>query len=147
MQLVFRPIRCATRWTSIHSSASSLPSQITARTSGWKISAPPPGRLPSPAATKRRSVSSIEIFSRLANQPISIAVKAFRCAFGKRSFSPRSISSYQAIEQVGVEPPTMWNSVTSLPPCSAAFAQTSSSDICQACGSSFIAAKLQNLQL
>ena len=27
----------------------------------------------------------MEIFSCLANQPISMAVKAFRCAFGKRS--------------------------------------------------------------
>ena len=66
--------------------------------------------------------SSIESFSRLANQPISMAVKALRWASGKRCFRPRSISRYQSSERSGCRPPTMWNSVTLLPPCSAALA-------------------------
>src|SRR5215203_1269975 len=76
VQLLLMPILWAVRWTSIHSSASSLPSQMISRTSGWKISAPPPGSDPRPASRSRRSTSSIEIFSSLANQPISMAVKA-----------------------------------------------------------------------
>ena len=36
------------RWTSSHSSVDALAPQICSRTSGWKISAPPPGRLPRP---------------------------------------------------------------------------------------------------
>src|SRR5690606_13905559 len=50
VQFDLSPSSWAVRWTSNHRRESALCSQIWLRTSGRKISAPPPVRLPSPAA-------------------------------------------------------------------------------------------------
>ncbi len=46
------PSSCQTRWTSSHSSVSTLLTVIALRTRSTRISAPPPGRLPMPASFK-----------------------------------------------------------------------------------------------
>ena len=70
---------------------------------GSKISAPPPGSEPSPASRIRSSTSAIEIFSSLANQPISIAVNALRWTLGKRSFKPAQHLQVPVEREVGVK--------------------------------------------
>src|SRR6059058_2609837 len=54
-----RPSSCASRWMRNQALASALCSQIRSRTSGWKISAPPPGKLPRPAALNSASRSFV----------------------------------------------------------------------------------------
>ena len=53
-----RPSRWAARWTSSQVSASALPGQICRADRGAKISAPPPGRLPRPAAMSSSSTAA-----------------------------------------------------------------------------------------
>ena len=62
--------------------ASALCSQIWSRTSGWKISAPPPGRLPRPASIRSSGRLATGLPAEWANQSISTAVQAFRCSRG-----------------------------------------------------------------
>src|ERR671934_151669 len=53
------PSSWASRWMRSQAPASALCSQILSRTSGWKISAPPPGRLPRPASLNSASSSRV----------------------------------------------------------------------------------------
>ena len=94
--LLRSPRPCAISWISSHRAASHLLSQISRRITGSKISAPPPGIESSPADIRRRKTVSAESFSSWQNHSISTAVKHFMCSEGKRDFSSRSISSYQA---------------------------------------------------
>ena len=45
--------------------SSALCSQMRSRTSGWKISAPPPGRLPKPASTSSARISPHGLFGQV----------------------------------------------------------------------------------
>ena len=64
------------RWTSSQLSVDALAPQICSRTSGWKISAPPPGRLPRPASIRSLSTVSTGLRAILQNHSISTAVYA-----------------------------------------------------------------------
>ena len=107
---------CISRWTSNQSSVPHFVSQICSRTSGWKISAPPPGMLSMPAACSRSSTARYEMPSASAKWATSTAVSVFRWMPGWRCLRPRKHSSYQARSYWGCTPATMWISVA---PCAA----------------------------
>ena len=69
-----------------------LGSQICSRTSGWKISAPPPGRLPRPASMNSLRISSAESRAIFEKNSISTAVYALTWISGAVSLIQRTTS-------------------------------------------------------
>ena len=147
VQVLRPPIECQVRCTSSHSAAVSLPRQIWSRTTGSKISAPPPVIEPSPASRKLSSVSPIGILNtRWAKCRTSIAVNAFMCSSGSRARNRRKRSRYQSFFKLGCNPPTMCTSVTPRGSASVTACTISSIAYSNAWASRFLAANAQNWQ-
>ena len=70
-----------------------------------RISAPPPGKVPSPAAFSRTNTSQIDSPESMAIWSISGGLKPCTLSCGKRSLMSRSNCSYQSILSVGCIPP------------------------------------------
>ena len=100
--------------SSSHSSAVSLPRQIWSRTTGSKISAPPPVIEPRPASRKVSSVSRIDMRKiRLRQVPNFDGGKRFDVQIGiERAEHCAASLRYQSFFKVGCKPPTMCTSVT-----------------------------------
>ncbi len=90
------PSSWAVRWMSSQVRASALRGQICVRTWESKISAPPPGMLPSPAAISSSRIDRTGRFVIWAKWSISTAVQAFRCRRGKAACRSRVMPRYQS---------------------------------------------------
>ena len=87
------PMLCAVRMSASQSSVMIFFGLTRCRTRSTRISAPPPGRLSSPAACRRSSVSRTESPACRAKCWISVAVNEWITIDGNSRLIARSISS------------------------------------------------------
>ena len=88
---------------SSQSSVRTLPRVIALRTRSTRISPPPPGRLPRPAAFSRSSTVRSGSLETLVKWWISGGLKPWRLTCGKRALMSRSSSSYHSSLKRGVQ--------------------------------------------
>src|SRR5437870_1714608 len=93
VQFEGRPSRWASRCTDSHSSPVSFLSAMVARAAGLNTSAPPPGRLVTPASFRAIRTSLTDSCSMRARCAIATAVRALMCTVGWRALRPRNMST------------------------------------------------------
>ena len=98
------PSSCQTRWTFSQSSVITLPRVIALRTRSTRISAPPPGRLPSPAALSRSSTVRSGSLATFVKWWISGGLNPWTLTCGKCALMSRSSSSYHSSFRCGMQP-------------------------------------------